>query len=349
MNIKGITGKLHQFRQLLILFALCVLLTILLPGVFLTAGNFRSILYAISLQGIMICGATFPVLVGGIDRTVSGVAALGGAICCTIIAKSGFTSQSVVLGMFMGVAIGALSGVLHGIVLAHFNIPAFLLTLATSQILYGFVQTVTGNQLINVMQAKAFTQLGSARLFEIPIPVYILFVCFGISYFLLNKTVYGRQLYFVGGNREAARLSGISSKKVIIIAYMISGVMAAISGLLLSSMNQQASAMQAMGYENDVLAAIVVGGISLRGGQGSIFGAMFGALLIGILTNGMQLLGIESVYHDLIKGVIIIAAIAADMYSSYKMSGLQHGGFFKWLMRFRTTMQPGKSQLRKSV
>jgi len=217
------------------------------------------------------------------------------------------------------------------------------LTLATSQILYGFVQTVTGNQLINVMQAKAFTQIGSARFLEIPIPVYILFVCFGISYFLLNKTVYGRQLYFVGGNREAARLSGINSKRVIIIAYMVSGVMAAISGLLLSSMNQQASAMQAMGYENDVLAAIVVGGISLRGGSGSIFGAMFGALLIGVLTNGMQLLGIESVYHDLIKGVIIIVAIAADMYSSYKMSGMQHGGFLKWLQKTRITARAKKA------
>ena len=335
MKNNKVLRELYRFRQLLILAALCLTLTLLLPGVFLTAGNFRSILYAISLQGIMICGATFPVLLGGIDRTVSGVAALSAACCCSIIARSGYTPESVFVGMLVGVGIGAFSGLLHGVILAHFNIPAFLLTLATSQILYGFVQTVTGNQLINVMKASAFTKLGSMRILEIPLPVYILLACFLVSYFILNRTTYGRQLYFVGGNRESAKLSGILTKRVIIAAYVMSGVMAAISGLILSSMNQQASATQAMGYENDVLAAIVVGGISMRGGSGSIFGAMFGALLIGILINGLQLLGIESVYHDLIKGIIIIAAIAADMYSSHKMSGLQHGGLKKWLGRYK--------------
>ena len=176
-----------------------------------------------------------------------------------------------------------------------------------------------------------------------PVPVYILLLCFLFTYIVLNHTVYGRYLYCVGGNQEAAKLSGINVRKVIVIAYMISGVMGAMSGLVLSSMNQQASAGQAKGYENDVLAAIVVGGISLRGGAGTIQGAMMGALMIGILTNGLQLLGVNSVYHDLVKGIIIIAAVAVDMYSSYKSSGLKRDSFWKRFWKKRKSDETAKS------
>ena len=323
----------YKFRQLIILIVMCLVFTIALPGKFLAANNFLNILYAISLQGIMICGATFPVLLAGIDRTVSGTAALAGAVCCTTIAHGGFSAQSVLLGVVLGLFIGMVSGLFHGLVLCRFDIPAFLLTLATSQILYGFVQTVTGNQLINVMKADAFKWIGGARPLGVPMPVYILAACFLFTYIMLNKTVYGRHLYCVGGNREASKLSGIHVRKVIIIAYVISGFVGALSGLVLSSMNLQASANQAQGYENDVLAAIVLGGVSLRGGSGTIQGAMFGALLIGILTNGLQLLGVASVYHDLIKGLIIIAAVAIDMYSSYKMSGLKRDSVFSRIFK----------------
>ena len=323
--LKGLLDK----KRLLVLLGLILLFTILLPGKFFTGNNFRNILYAISLQGIMICGATFPVLLAGIDRTVSGTAALAGAACCTTIVKYGFTWQGIVLGVLLGLAAGALSGLFHGLVLSRFEIPAFLLTLATSEILYGLVQGVTGNQLINVMKADAFNWVGSSRILGLPVPVYILALCFLFTYIMLNKTVYGRYLYCVGGNKQAAHLSGINVKKIIIIAYVISGIMGALSGLVLSSMNQQASASQAKGYENDVLAAIVVGGVSLRGGAGTIQGAMVGALLVGVLTNGLQLLGVDPVYHDLIKGIIIIFAVAVDMYADYKNSGLKKGGLFK--------------------
>lgn len=327
--MKGKTwrSQLYTYRQVFILLLMSLAFTIVLPGKFLTVSNFRNILYAISLQGIMICGATFPVLLGGIDRTVSGTAALAGAVCCTTIVRYNFTLPGILIGVALGLGVGLLSGLFHGVVLSRFNIPAFLLTLATSEILYGLVQTVTGNQLINVMKADIFNYVGNSRLLGVPIPVYILLGCFLFAYVVLNRTVYGRQIYCVGGNKEAAKLSGINVKKIIIVAYIISGVMGALSGLVLSSMNQQASAGQAKGYENDVLAAIVVGGVSLRGGAGTIQGAMFGALLIGILVNGLQLMGIASVYHDLIKGIIIIVAVAIDMYSSYKMSGLKRDSF----------------------
>lgn len=333
MNQKKYSAILYKYRQLIILLGMCILFTILLPGKFLSTSNFFNILYAISLQGIMICGATFPVLLAGIDRTVSGSAALAGAVCCQIIIRFNFTLTGVLIGLALGIGIGMLSGLFHGIVLSRFNIPAFLLTLATSEILYGLVQSVTGNQLLNVMKAEAFSAIGNTRLFGIPMPVYILAVCFIFTYVVLNHTVYGRKLYCVGGNREAAKLSGINVRKIIIIAYIISGIMGALSGLVLSSMNQQASAQQAKGYENDVLAAIVVGGVSLRGGAGTIQGAMFGCLLIGILINGLQLLGVATVYHDFVKGLIIIAAVAIDMYTSYKNSGLKKTSFLHRLVK----------------
>lgn len=343
MKLAKWTSPITREKRLLVLLAICLIFAALLPGKFLTAGNFRNILYAISLHGIMICGATFPVLLGGIDRTVSGSAALAGAACCTIIVRSGFSVYGVILGALAGIGMGLVSGLFHGLVLSRFRIPAFLLTLATSEVLYGLVQTVTGNQLINVMRAPAFNWVGTARILEVPVPVYILLLCFLFTYIVLNHTVYGRYLYCVGGNQEAAKLSGINVRKVIVIAYMISGVMGAMSGLVLSSMNQQASAGQAKGYENDVLAAIVVGGISLRGGAGTIQGAMMGALMIGILTNGLQLLGVNSVYHDLVKGIIIIAAVAVDMYSSYKSSGLKRDSFWKRFWKKRKSDETAKS------
>lgn len=328
-----ILKTIYDFRQFLILLALSLFLAFMLPGMFFVPSNFRSILYSISLIGLMICGATFPVLVGGIDRTVSAVAAISGAVCCTVIVNSNYTNTGVILGMLAGIGIGVLSGLIHGLIVANLDIPAFLLTLATSQVIYGLVQTITGNKLIVVMEPDLFTKIGSARVFEIPIPIYIMVACFAVAYFILNKSTYGRRIYTVGGNREASKLSGISVKWIIVIAYMMSGLMAGISGIVLASMNQQASSYAAQGYENDVLAAIVVGGVSLRGGSGTLQGAMFGALLIGILTNGLRLMGVDTIYHNLVKGIIIIIAVAIDMYSSYKMSGLKHDGLLKRLFK----------------
>jgi ribose/xylose/arabinose/galactoside ABC-type transport system permease subunit len=307
--------------------------TVMLPGLFLTRANLISVLYQVSLYGIMICGAMFPVLVGGIDRTVSAVAAVAGAVCGAIIAANGYSTQSAFIGIAAALGVGLLSGLIHGVIVANLEIPAFLLTLATSQVIYGIVQTITGNQLIVIMKPEVFTSIGMMRVFGAPMPVYILLTCFCAMFFLLSKTTYGRRIYSVGGNRESSRLSGINVKLTIVIAYMMSGLMASIAGIVLSSMNQQASSYAAQGYENDVLAAIVVGGVSLRGGMGTLPGAIFGALLIGIMNNGLRLLGVNSIYHNLIKGIIIIVAVAFDMFSSYKMSGLKRRGLLSRLFK----------------
>ena len=315
--------------RILVLVVLCVFLTIATQGKFFTYSNFVSIRYSISLTGIMICGATFPVLLGGIDRTVSGNAAVCGAMAATVALAFQETTTGALIALFCGTACGVISGLFHGIVLSRFDIPAFLLTLATNEVLYGIVQFITGNQLINVLNCNFMNVIGQSRFLGIPIPVYILLACFFVCYLILNYTVYGRQIYAVGGNRQAARLSGIPTKRIIIIAYTISGFMGALSGFVLSSMNRQASSSQAQGYENDVLAAIVIGGVSLRGGEGTLQGAMLGAVLIGVMTNGLRLLGVDSIYHNLIKGIIIIAAIAWDMLSAETKSGVGRNPLIK--------------------
>ncbi|MBQ9990555.1 MAG: ABC transporter permease [Lachnospiraceae bacterium] len=313
--------KILSNSRLAVLAVMCIFLTAATEGKFFTYSNLVSILYSISLTGIMICGAVFPVLLGGIDRTVSGNAAVCGAMAAMVALRFNETDTGAIAAFLCGTACGVLSGLFHGIVLSRFTIPAFLLTLATNEVLYGIVQFITGNQLINVLNCELMNRIGQSRFLGIPIPVYILLICFAACYFILNHTVYGRRLYAVGGNAEAARLSGIPVSRVIIAAYTLSGFMGAVAGFVLSCMNRQASSSQAQGYENDVLAAIVVGGISLRGGQGTLQGAMLGAVLSGVLTNGLRLLGVDSIYHNLIKGIIILAAIAWDMLSAAAKSG----------------------------
>jgi len=172
----------HQFRQPLILAALGLFFTITLPGMFFTTGNIVSVLYAVSLYGLMICGAMFPVLVGGIDRTVGAVAAMSGAVCGTIMVNNNYSNASVVIGILAALGVGLLSGFIHGVIVANLDIPAFLLTLATSQVIYGIVQTITGNKLIVIMKPDLFTKIGTMRILGIPLPVYILLACFSACF-----------------------------------------------------------------------------------------------------------------------------------------------------------------------
>jgi ribose/xylose/arabinose/galactoside ABC-type transport system permease subunit len=307
--VKAILGS----SRILVLLILAVFFTITTKGTFFSYKNLVNILYSVSLIGIMICGACFAVLLGGIDRTVSGNAALSGAIVAMTILNKGVGGSNVALAIFLGLGAGVLSGLIHGLILSRFNIPAFLLTLATNEVLYGFVQLVTSNTLIYVNGCTLMDYIGQVRWLGIPIPVYIMLACILFAYIILNHTVYGRQVYSVGGNRQSSELSGVPARKVILIAYIISGFMGALAGFVLSSMNQQASAGQAKNYENNVLAAIVVGGVSMRGGSGSIQNAILGAFLIGVIENGMNLMGVPSIYKDMAKGIIIIVAVAMDM------------------------------------
>lgn len=322
MNLQSLRKQLKRFQKPLILLVVIAVMTILQPKVFLTWNNILSILYAISIYGVMICGMIFTILLGGIDLSVGPVAALSGAITVISMSAMGKTDGAVLAGVLLGLAAGALVGLLNGTIVSYFKVPAFLITLATQSIVNGLAQLTTGNKTIAAMDPPSFTFIGGAKLLGIPVPIFILALMMLLGYIVLNKTVFGQHVYAVGGNPQASSLSGVSVRKVSLLCYVISGLMAALAGIVLASMNQQAIAKAATGYENDVLTAIVVGGTSLMGSEGSIQGALFGAMLVGILNNGMRLMGVPSTYHTLVKGVIIIVAVAFDIYAINKNSGL---------------------------
>lgn len=320
MDIKSIFGK---SQKLWILVAVMLALTLLQPGVFLTGANMKSILLSISVYGIMVCGTIFPILLGGIDLSVGAVAAAAGAFAVTWIVEHNFTNGAVVVGILGGLLLGAVVGMIHGIIVTRFSVPPFLITLATQNIVYGVAQLLTENNVIACMEPELFAFLGGGRLLGIPFSIWIMIFMAIISYVILGKTVFGRNVYAVGGNAEACRLSGVRSRMVIIVSYVASGLTAALSGIVLASMNRQAIAKAAQGYDNYVLTALVVGGASLMGGEGSIQGAIWGAFLVGVISNGLRLMGVASDYHGIVKCIVIVAAVALDAHVRYKKSGLQ--------------------------
>ena len=306
-----------------------LVLTILQPGVFLTAANMKSILLSISIYGIMVCGTIFPILLGGIDLSVGAVAAAAGALAVTQIVTHDYSMTGVLIGIAGGLLLGCVVGLIHGLIVTQFGVPAFLITLATQNIVYGIAQLLTGNNVIACMKPDFFAFLGGGRLFGIPFSIFIMAFMAILSYIILNKTVLGRNIYAVGGNAEACRLSGVKSRLVTIIAYVASGFTAALAGIVLASMNRQAIAKAAQGYDNYVLTALVVGGASLMGGEGSVLAAIWGAFLVGVVQNGLRLMGVTSDYHGIFKCIVIIAAVALDAQVRYKKSGLQKCGLFK--------------------
>lgn len=323
VDIKSILKKSSRTWILLVII---LVLAMLQPGVFLTIANIKSILMSISIYGIMVCGTVFPVLLGGIDLSVGAVAASGGAFCVVSIVNSGNSQLGVVIGILGGIAIGVLVGMIHGVIVTTFDVPPFLITLATQNIVYGVAQLLTKNTVIPCMEPASFAFIGGGRLLGIPFSIFILFIMAFVSYIILSKTVYGRSIYGVGGNSEACRLSGIKSRRVTIMAYVLSGITASIAGIVLASMNRQAIARAARGYDNFVLTALVVGGTSLMGGEGTITGAIWGAFLVGVVSNGLRLLGISSDYHGIFKCIIIIIAVAFDTGIKYRSSGLKRKG-----------------------
>jgi ribose transport system permease protein len=313
---------MKTIQKPLILLVVMLILTILQPQAFPTLSNFKSILLAISIYGIMVCGAIYPILLGGIDLSVGAVAALSGACTVLTIVHFDYSTAGVVLGILLGLSSGVIVGLLHGLIVSKFNVPPFLITLASLNIVYGITQLLTNNLVISCLKPLCFTFIGGGKWLGIPFPIYILILMGIISYFILDKTVLGRKVYSVGGNPVASTLSGVSAGNISIISYVFSGFSAALAGIVLASMNQQSIAKAAQGYESDVLTAIVVGGASLMGGEGSIQGALFGALLVGLLNNGLRLMGVPAIYHPVVKGLVIIAAVAFDIKSKNRNSGL---------------------------
>lgn len=335
--MKGKKISLSALSKPIILVAFFVILAILRPKSFPTIGNLSNVLWSISVYGIMVCGTIFVFLIGGIDLSIGSLCGLCAVTVVMIIRKFEYSESGVIIAISCALLVGILAGLLHGLVITAFKVPAFLITFATQTIFLGLSMIFTNNKILSCLEPRLFTDIGMKKIAGFPIPIYIMLIMALISWFILRKTVIGRHTYAVGGNAQAARLSGINDTGITIMAYVFSGLSTAIGGIVLASMTQQCMASTGSGYETEVITAAVIGGVSLLGGEGTVPGALFGAILIGLINNGLNLMSVPSTEHGFIKGLVIIAAVGFD--------ALQHQEKFKsWLARvIKPALQKGEA------
>jgi ribose transport system permease protein len=287
-----------------------IVFSILSPH-FLTTENLLNVSLQVSITAIIAAGMTFVILTGGIDLSVGSLLALAG-ILTTDAMKLPFPIQvSFPLALLVGLFVGALSGGLAGALITRFNITPFIVTLSLMTVWRGVAFVYTEGRPIWELP-DAFAVLGSGRMLGIPIPSIIMIVVFIVSHIVLTKTRFGRHVYAVGGNKEAARLAGIRTDKVLVQVYMVCGLLSALSGILLASRMNSGQPNTGVGYELDVIAAVVAGGTSLFGGRGSIIGTFIGAMLIAVLRNGLNLLNVGSYVQQVIVGVVILLAVMTE-------------------------------------
>ncbi len=301
---------LTKMRPLIGLLLFSVIISVISPR-FLTASNLLNVFRQTSINAIIAAGMTLVILTGGIDLSVGSTIAFSGAVAARMLVAG----NNVVFTIIVAIAIGAAAGIFNGLIITKGKVQPFIATLATQILLRGATLVFTDGRPIAVAGesiSKFFKALGPGKIFEIPIPVIIMIVIFAIIYYILNNTRFGRHIYAVGGNEKASRLSGVNTDKIKVLAYTISGVLAAVAGIIMTSRLSSAQPTAGDGYELDAIAAVVLGGTSLTGGQGSVIGTIIGALIIGILNNALNLMDVQSYYQTIAKGLVILAAVLID-------------------------------------
>ena len=274
---------------------------------FSSAENLVNVSLQASITAIIAAGMTFVILTGGIDLSVGSVVALSG-IATTAALSAG---APLPLAILAGMGFGALSGGIAGLLVARFSVAPFIVTLALMTVWRGVAFVATGGRPVWELPAS-FQQLGSARPIGVPFPTLVMAAVFATAHVTLTATRFGRHVVAIGGNLEAARLAGIRTRRVAAAVYVICGTLAAASGILLASRMNSGQPNAGVGYELDVIAAVVVGGTSLSGGRGSIAGTLLGSLLIAILRNGLNLLNVDSYVQQIVVGVVILLAVLLD-------------------------------------
>jgi len=289
------------------LIVLCIIMTILSPT-FLTVNNLLNILQQIAVISIIAVGMTFVIIQGGIDLSVGSIVAFTGLIMAGLMKNEGW---SVWLSILVGILVGIFLGFINGFLVAEIKLPPFIATLGMMSLARGAAFTISGGQPIYTLP-ESFDNI-SGKIGIIPIPALIMIGIYLLAGYILKYTKIGRYTYAIGGNETASVLSGINVKLYKIIVYIISGLCCAISSILLTARLDSAVPVAADGYELDAIAAVVIGGTSMMGGEGKISGTFMGALIIGIVNNGLNLLAVPQGPQRMIKGAIIVLAVAFDI------------------------------------
>lgn len=300
-----IMQKLGPFLGLIILVAI---VSILNPA-FLEPLNILNLLRQISINALIAFGMTFVILTGGIDLSVGAILALSSALTAGFIVSG----MDPILAIIVGCIIGAFLGMINGLLITKGKMAPFIATLATMTIFRGLTLVYTdGNPITGLGSNYAFQLFGRGYFLGIPVPAITMLLTFIVLWVLLHKTPFGRRTYAIGGNEKASLISGIKVPRVKIMIYSLAGFMSALAGAILTSRLNSAQPTAGTSYELDAIAAVVLGGTSLSGGRGRIVGTLIGVLIIGVLNNGMNLLGVSSFYQSVVKGIVILIAVLLD-------------------------------------
>lgn len=275
---------------------------------FLTSRNQFNVLRQTSTNLYLACGMTMVIILGGIDLSVGSIIALSGCVAAAGVARY---SLPIPAALFMGLLVGALAGALNGLVIAKTTIPSFIVTLSTMNIARGFAYVYTGGSPVRVV-SKEWQFIGAGYIGPFPTPVVILAGVLIVSALLMNKTRFGRHMYAVGGNAQAARFSGIDAAKIKFGVHVFMGLLSGLAGIVLASRMYSGQPTAGQGAEMDAIAAVVLGGTSMAGGSGKIGGTIIGALIIGFLNNGLNLMNVNSFWQYVVKGVVILLAVFID-------------------------------------
>lgn len=278
---------------------------------FLTVSNLTNIGIQTSLVAIISIGMTMTMLMAGIDLSVGSVAALAGTLCAGMMSRNGLP---VPVSILLGIGVGFGLGLVNGALTVFGNLPPFVTTLSMLGVARGLTLVYTEGKPISGLE-RSFTNLGTGDIGPIPILLFVWMVLLAIAFFVLRHTRFGLYIYAIGGNEETARLAGVRVRLVKIAVYSISGVLASSAGILLTARLWSAQPQMGAGIELDAIAASVLGGVSLFGGVGNVVGASIGALIVGVLGNGLNLLRTPSYHQQVIKGVVFILAVVLDLYS----------------------------------
>ncbi|MDJ0782116.1 MAG: ribose ABC transporter permease [Desulfosarcinaceae bacterium] len=306
-------GLIQRFSGLFILLALCLFLSFS-TEYFLTQRNLVNIVLQTSILAIVALGVGMTMLTAGIDLSVGSVAAFCGAIAAGLIVES---QLGIWLAIPVAVVAGISLGLLNGLLIVYGSLPPFIATLATMAIGRGLTLVYTDGRPITVPD-PAFVFIGNGEVLGVPLPVIIMAALLLTAYLFLAHTRTGRNLYAIGGNEKTAHLAGISVARGKLLVYMISAFAAATAGIILTARLWSAQPTTGMGLELEAIAAAVLGGTSLFGGRGSAWGIMVGVFIIGVVSNGLNLLEISSYYQQVIKGFVFIMAVILDMYARKK-------------------------------
>jgi len=308
MNSRLNSRYLQRFMIIGILLVLCVVFAVMSEE-FFTYINIRNILRQQSMVAITAAGATFVMITTGLDISVGSTIALSGVVFAKLVQGG----MPLLPACLIAILVGGVVGLINASMIVGAKINPVIATLGSMYAVRGIAYLVAGGTTIANGLPKNFNVLGRGYIGPVPIPVVIMILVYIVFHFVLSRTLLGKYTYAIGGNKETARLSGISVAKVMVLLYVITGLLTGLSGTIMASRLTSGNPQIGTGFEFDVIIAVFLGGVSTTGGEGTIVGTFIGAMIVGVLSNGLNLLGVDPFYQYIIKGIVLVLAVMLDM------------------------------------